>query len=188
MSNLSLEIAPPLSWTTNQPPFGLSLKYGIYITVPIGYTEPAANVYHSDAGAPDAVIPFVLPQQLIHGQYAEVLNVATLGVIPSTLFANVVEAVKAGFVDASLKVELLEVICLVLISTILSIGSLIISLEISVFSISILFWYFILYVTLFNPSTPYCIILSCFALEPVDTSLVIVSYGIFTSSVTIFLP
>ena len=186
MSNLSLEIAPPLSWTTNQPPFGLSLKYGIYITVPIGYTEPAANVYHSDAGAPDAVIPFVLPQQLIHGQYAEVLNVATLGVIPSTLFANVVEAVKAGFVDASLKVELLEVICLVLISTILSIGSLIISLEISVFSISILFWYFILYVISFKPSFPSCnTLFVVFSSEPV-VFFVTVSYGIATCSTTIF--
>ena len=57
MSNLLLDIAPPLSCTTNHPPFGLFFRDGTYITVPTGYAFPAATVYQDDAFAPLAVIP-----------------------------------------------------------------------------------------------------------------------------------
>lgn len=100
-------------------------------------------------------------------------------------FANVVDAVVAGFVLAVLRSELLDVICLVLTSTILFIGSFIISLDISVFLfLHHLIFYFICY--FFSPSTPFCIILSCFVPEPVDTSLVIVSYGILLPQLLFF--
>ena len=82
--------------------------------------------------------------------------------------------------------ELLDVTCFVLTSTILSTGSFIVSDEISVLSISFPFWYLILYVTLFNPFEPACTTLSCVELPPFETSFVIVSNGISTSSVITF--
>ena len=179
------DIAPPLSCTTNHPPFGLSAKAGIYITVPILYPFPAATVYHADAFAPEAVIPFVLPQHFAQEQYAEVLSVLTVGVIPCTFFASVVEAVSAGFEVATLSSPPLDVTCIVLTSTILFTGSLIIVLEISVLSISSSFWYFILYVTSLKPFLPLWTTLFCFVPSPV-ASFVIVSNGITSCSVTNF--
>ena len=79
------------------------------MTVPNLQPFPAATVYHADAFAPDAVIPLVFPQHFAQEQYADVLKVLTVGVIPSTFFASVVEAVVAGFVVAILSDELLEV-------------------------------------------------------------------------------
>ena len=62
--------------------------------------------------------------------------------------------------------------------TTLSTGSLIIFEEISVFSISILFLYFTLYVTSLIPFTPFVITEFCVAAAPPETSFVIVSNGI----------
>ena len=70
------------------------------------YPLPAATVYQALALAPDAVIPFVLPQHFTHAQYADVLSVLTVGVIPATFFASVVDAVNAGLSAGILSVPL----------------------------------------------------------------------------------
>ena len=80
-----------------------------------------------------------MPQQLIHAQYADVLNVFTTGSIPATFLANVVEASFAGFVVAVLVVLFLVVTCFVLTSIILFTGFFITFEDISIFSISLSF-------------------------------------------------
>ena len=97
-------------------------------------------MHHCDAFAPDAVIPFVFPQQLLQAQYADVLNVLTFGVIPSTFLASDAVEVVAGFVLAVTKVEpLLDVICFVLISITLLTAFFITFDDISILSISLSF-------------------------------------------------
>ena len=108
------DIAPPLSCTTNHPPFGLFFKAGIYITVPIGYPFPAATVYQDFTFAPDAVIPYPLSVGFlshVEAVYADVFNVFTIGVIPSTFLAKaeLLAAASATDVEPYLSALLLEV-------------------------------------------------------------------------------
>ena len=137
-SNLLFDIAPPLSCTTNHPPFGLLLNAGIYIIVPIGYPFPAATVYQAVAFAPDDVIPFVFPQHFTHAQYADVFNVFTVCVFPSTFAANVF-AVALVPVLTVLSTELLDTVTCDCTWTTLFTASVIIFSLITVLSISISF-------------------------------------------------
>ena len=136
-SNLLSDIAPPLSCTTNHPPFGLFFNAGIYIIVPNGYPFPAATVYQAVAFAPDAVIPFDFPQHFVQAQYAEAFNVLTTGFFPSTFLANAFDkSISTGVLVTS---PLDVVITCALTCTILSIGSSIMFSSITVLSISISF-------------------------------------------------
>ena len=155
----------------------MSANAGIYITVPIGYPEPAATVCHSDACLPELVIPVDFPQHAAHEQYAEALTVTTLGDFPSTALSKDVPTLLGAFALAVILVE---------IWIILSTGSSITVSEIMFFSISTSFLYFTLYLISFNPFFPSCITVSLVSVFSFETSFVTVSNGISTCSITIF--
>ena len=155
-SSLLFFIAPPLSCTTNHPPFGLFAKYGIYITVPTGYAEPAATVYQADALAPDDVIPYPgddgdFPH--VDAVYADVFSVLTCGSIPSTTFAKFFAF--CAVTPLTLYVFELLVDTSSVSFSISFTGCDTISLLISTFSISISFLYFALYTVCFFPAFPF---------------------------------
>ena len=109
--------------------------------VPNANCDDVAIVLPAVAFVPDAVIPLVFPQHLAHEQYA-----VTLNIFVSPTFVPVVAFLSTLPLDV---VTIFFCTC-----TILSVGSFTIFSEITVLSISSLFWYLILYVTSFNPSSP----------------------------------
>ena len=126
--------APPLSSTTYSLPFIINF-------VPNANCEDAATVRPAVAFVPDAVYPVAFPQHLAHEQYAVTLNIF---VVPEEVSLVIVPPLDVTFCWTW---------------TILLTGSFITFSESFVLSISSSFWYFILYVTSFIPSSPCCITL-----------------------------
>jgi len=155
-------IAPPLSSTVYVIPF-------ITTCVPNANVFGAAIVLLAVAWVPDAVIPSVFPQQITQGQYAVTLYTPDCPDVPDVL-----------------DTEPLDVTVFVCTWTIFVTGSFIIFEDSSIFSISILFLYLILYVTSLNPFWPYCIIVFVVKVLPFEASFVIVSNGICSLTVSIF--